>query len=486
MGGGADRWVWLAFLLVLALSGLIAYVGDLIGRRIGRKRLTIFGLRPKRTAILFTVLTGMLISGVAMALLLMVSEGARKRILTYNQTVNSLEEQIGQQRRLSLTAQQRADAAKREVEDAEQDLARRGQELQAATAAKRKAEEQLAGAKEQTTAAQRQAAATRQRVVAAQQRLAEAQRRLERARAQYARISTDLVAKQRALAAAETQLLRAEDVLDTVADLYAERQRQAEVRLQETETRLREAEQQLLEAKANSEEILADLKRFQQSYGEVIEGELIVRYREELGRSLFRFSTERPRLEQQFETFMRSIERDARERGAAPEVDGGDQAAMLPGDTAPARDIYRLNVLDYLAAATARESIWLRAIAIRNAAKGQPLRYQLRAVPDRLVFLAGDVLGTATLDGGEPEARLARQLEALIREQVNPLAQARNLLPNLDGDYSRVGPERWLPVLREIQEHGGKVEVDALAARDIRTGDALDVEFRVRDDAGAG
>lgn len=48
--------------LLLVLSGFLAYLGDILGRRIGRKKLTLFGLRPKYTAIVITVLTGVLIT----------------------------------------------------------------------------------------------------------------------------------------------------------------------------------------------------------------------------------------------------------------------------------------------------------------------------------------------------------------------------------------------------------------------------------------
>jgi cell division protein FtsB len=46
-------------LVLLLLSGGIAFLGDRIGSRIGRKRLSIFGMRPKKTAVLITIMTGM-------------------------------------------------------------------------------------------------------------------------------------------------------------------------------------------------------------------------------------------------------------------------------------------------------------------------------------------------------------------------------------------------------------------------------------------
>ena len=56
----------LVVLFLLAVCGLIAYIGDLLGRRMGKKRLSAFGLRPKHTAILFTIVTGVLIACVSL------------------------------------------------------------------------------------------------------------------------------------------------------------------------------------------------------------------------------------------------------------------------------------------------------------------------------------------------------------------------------------------------------------------------------------
>src|SRR5207249_594311 len=68
---------FLVVLFLLAVCGLIAYIGDLLGRRMGKKRLTVFGLRPKHTAILFTVLTGILIACVSLGAAFGVSPGVR-------------------------------------------------------------------------------------------------------------------------------------------------------------------------------------------------------------------------------------------------------------------------------------------------------------------------------------------------------------------------------------------------------------------------
>ena len=46
----------------MLLAGLVAYVSDVLGRKMGRKRLTILHLRPRTTATLGTVITGMFIT----------------------------------------------------------------------------------------------------------------------------------------------------------------------------------------------------------------------------------------------------------------------------------------------------------------------------------------------------------------------------------------------------------------------------------------
>ena len=48
--------------LLILLSGAIALVGNAVGRNIGRRRLSLVGLRPRYTAQIVTVVTGMLIT----------------------------------------------------------------------------------------------------------------------------------------------------------------------------------------------------------------------------------------------------------------------------------------------------------------------------------------------------------------------------------------------------------------------------------------
>ncbi len=73
--------LFLALLIVL-VSGLIAYVGDLIGRKMGRKRLTLLGLRPRHTAIVISVSMGMFIAALTLVATFAVSASIREIFYT--------------------------------------------------------------------------------------------------------------------------------------------------------------------------------------------------------------------------------------------------------------------------------------------------------------------------------------------------------------------------------------------------------------------
>ena len=66
----------LVFTLIV-ISGLIAFVGDWVGLKIGKKRVTIFGLRPHSTAIFITIVSGILIAIITVTILTISSNDVR-------------------------------------------------------------------------------------------------------------------------------------------------------------------------------------------------------------------------------------------------------------------------------------------------------------------------------------------------------------------------------------------------------------------------
>jgi uncharacterized protein (DUF3084 family) len=76
---------WLLILALLLLGGVLSTLGDRLGSKVGKARLSLLGMRPRRTAVLITVLTGSLISGISLGLMLLVSDRLRTGLFELDQ-----------------------------------------------------------------------------------------------------------------------------------------------------------------------------------------------------------------------------------------------------------------------------------------------------------------------------------------------------------------------------------------------------------------
>ena len=76
---------WLLILALLVLGGVLSTLGDRLGSRVGQARLSLFHLRPRRTAVLITVLTGSVISAMSLGLMLLVSQRLRVGLFELDQ-----------------------------------------------------------------------------------------------------------------------------------------------------------------------------------------------------------------------------------------------------------------------------------------------------------------------------------------------------------------------------------------------------------------
>jgi uncharacterized protein (DUF3084 family) len=83
---------WLLILALLVLGGVLSTLGDRLGSKVGKARLSLLGMRPRRTAVLITVLTGSLISAISLGLMLLVSDRLRTGLFELDQLERRLHE----------------------------------------------------------------------------------------------------------------------------------------------------------------------------------------------------------------------------------------------------------------------------------------------------------------------------------------------------------------------------------------------------------
>ena len=102
---------WLLIIALLVLGGVLSTLGDRLGSRVGKARLSLFNMRPRRTAVVITILTGSLISAVSLGLLLLVSQQLRVGLFE----LDALQQKLRDGRRDLKTANREREEARDET-----------------------------------------------------------------------------------------------------------------------------------------------------------------------------------------------------------------------------------------------------------------------------------------------------------------------------------------------------------------------------------
>lgn len=111
---------YILILAVLCLGGTIATVGDRLGSKIGKKRLSIFNLRPRKTATLVTIATGAMISAATLGVILATSSQLRQGLFQLEQIRAELADAQSRKQQ----AEQELAASRSQISQARQQLDR--------------------------------------------------------------------------------------------------------------------------------------------------------------------------------------------------------------------------------------------------------------------------------------------------------------------------------------------------------------------------
>lgn len=120
-------------IVVLVLTGgVIAFIGDRLGSKVGKKKLSLFGLRPRHTSILVTIITGILITTVTFGILAIASKDVRTALFGMNKLKAELNEKqsmleeasgalVNVKNNLNTTKEEYA-KSKKDLEETQEDL----------------------------------------------------------------------------------------------------------------------------------------------------------------------------------------------------------------------------------------------------------------------------------------------------------------------------------------------------------------------------
>lgn len=177
---------YVLILAILVLGGLLATMGDRLGTKVGKARLSLFGLRPKQTATVVTIITGFTIAASTLGILFATSKSLRIGIFRLDDKLKQLRE------------------------------ARK--ELTQVTIEKNKVEAELAKAREQQIIAQQQLDAIDESLQSVLDKQAETQAELSQTQSQLNQVQTDFQQAKTELSQIESKFERAQTQLTQVTE----------------------------------------------------------------------------------------------------------------------------------------------------------------------------------------------------------------------------------------------------------------------------
>lgn len=522
----------LFFLLLVPISGFIAWAGDRIGHRIGKRRHTILNLRPRHTATLFTIACGMLIALVSFGLMWASNPTFRKllqdggELLAHNRQLNRENRDL---QRYVADQQAKADALTEAARHAREEAGAAQDAKRRAFAGRAAAEANLAGAQRQVVNARRVLARasadlvrTRGSLSATQEQLRQKEARVRAARQQVLAAEQQQRRAQAAVHSAQQRIAAAQRTIKRVTDYTREVTNRLE---KQTATQRAEIERQKTDLEKLRQEtaaLEARRARFARELGQNLASTTVLRrnkityqMNEELERAALPTGKTMAEIEQTLRDLLTRAGEKAKARGAAVAPETGRAVLILPkaipaetavttaasgsgtagsgsaGSGSAGSDEEIVDEAESLAAAAeairgAGHDVAVLVVASTNAVTGEPVPVELRTFRNRRVFEKNAVVGQVVLDGTRPQQVIADRLYAFLRGDVRQRLLQNGIIPpspdaqNFDDEsLVSISGDQFFQVLDQVRRAGSSARVTVRAATDLRAADAPALAFAV-------
>ncbi|MBD1213601.1 MAG: DUF3084 domain-containing protein [Dolichospermum circinale Clear-D4] len=458
---------YILIVAILILGGVIATVGDRIGTRVGKARLSLFNLRPKKTAVIVTIFTGGLISATTLAILFAADEGLRKGLFE----LEDIQRDLGQKREQLKTAETQKGQVERELNQSRQERSQVQQELQTIN-------KYLRAANTKQKATQSQLNRTLNQQAKTQVRLYETQSRLGGIVVQYQQAKTELqtLYNQRLTLQSAVQELKSErerlyaqskQAIDEAKTAIEKRDRKItklDKLIQNRNLQIKQREEIILTRESRLQELekqqkfleqeVARLEKYYQSYRDLRLGKLGLVRGQVIAAGLITVSQPH-KATQAIIQILQEANRNA------------NVQLTEPGTLLTNTEILRItkNQVEQLTAQikNGREYV-VRIFSAGNYVRGEKqIEFFADAAQNQLVFSSGEILATTTAD-------LINMTSEQLRQRLDLLVSASQFRARNAGIVEAVEVEgTFLRFITQLQQTEQEVEVKAVAAEDTYT-----------------
>jgi len=386
-------------LVMIVTGGAIAFIGDKLGTKIGKKRLSIFGLRPRHTSMVVTVLTGGLITALSIGFMVLISQNVRTALFGMDEL------------------RQTMDLTLAELDDATENLFKAQTEFERANANLRESREEILALKGE------------------QEELRAESDRLKEGNLQLEQTNADLAAQN-------------ENLIDSNATLQADNKKLGEfnITLTADNEKLTSDNEKLSSDNSDLEE---RNNRLREGIIAIREGDITLRAGEILASEIIKGGQSAEKISEDINSLAERATQNIVER-----FGGGEDTAVW---------IYQPELHQVIETIEKSSvDMVLRISAAGNLVRGEPVRSRLELYPNELIFSKGEKIFTKTYEiSSETPSEMI--LQDFLTEINRLAVQKGILSDPLTGSVGRMDGEQLYDVLESINAVKGKFLLTATA-----------------------
>lgn len=520
-------WTIMALILMAAMGGVIAYYGDLQGRRWGKRRVSIFGLRPRHTAILITIVTGFFISTFTILILFMAIPTVREIILEGEQAIrmrSSLERQNHSLKQTEALLGNRIQNLNMQLSDTQQMENNERVRLGEVHQQLRLESQKLALISERMMLADR-------KLYIVQTDLSQATVRLSRVQARANQLKKRNMAYSEAnseLARQSYSLMRDKLNLDQENQLLLTRNNdlsQQNATLEKTKSSLNKSVVSLADAvkklinqkislvsendqlASKNNDLTKQLKLREQElaatsvFGENVGAELVALRQnpiiygagDELGRITIPPHQSYQQIKRKVEDFLHQCSLTALAQGAAignnalaVKIEGKQLVEPVGGGGYTSIKINEQESIDALAQqiTDSGTSTCIVAVVVRNTAANQQVTVELHPYVNQIIFRKGQTVARAVLNGDRQTSEVFQDLVHFLQKDVRDVALKAGIIPRIKPDSSTpevgtVSAGDLAALTEKIRLAGRAAQITAIASRNTDSADLLHLQFNI-------
>jgi len=465
-------WILIAGLIII--SGLIAFLGDRVGRKVGKKRLSLFGLRPRHTSVIITIVTGVLIASLSITILLATSRNVRTAIFNLQGVLSDLAA-------LSLQVQERdAQLQERDAQlgEMEEEIKQTEDELKRI----RQDRAQLEAELDETTSEYLKATRELERVTG---ELEEVTGEYNRVSGELEEVTEELVKVSEELDAAREEIAQLEEDKEYLNRIFDEQteeleallvqRRELEAKVEELEEKTETLETAYMIMEEEYEERFQELGRLYQALGEryqeYAEGDIIYLRGDEIHWALIEGGQDERVIWEKMEDFVQEANEIAQARGVE----------LHDPETGRSIVFYANEFLAVARELRQREGRFImRLVAENNATPGEHLRARFQLIPDYIVFEEGEIILVKEFEQKLAPYELEKELEEIFND-LRIAALESGILPDAHGYLGTIDFVVFYELLDELKEKEGPLEVAVIASENIWRSDSINenIGFKV-------